>query len=310
MKISVGQRVHCILYGGKDGTVTAIHGEQAPASVRNIAGGIGVMGGNAYFDIIWDNGTESPGIPESLLRGSVQWGILSDIYGETQIAEARAHLAIETARRKAKADEAAARFEAQCDRLRAERPDLKRREDEENSFKRAVKNIRLDLKKRWPKVKFSVRTEYYGSVSIRWTDGPTRREVDRAVDQYQAGHFNGMEDIYEHSETPWTTVFGGAKYVSTCREYSDNLLAFGLDKLYECLPTNLKDVPRPTVEMLKGYGHCPLVPHLHISVCEGARGLVEVYDCTTGVFAYEGYYRLNWLVDDLIAAQGSTEKEV
>ena len=36
--LQIGARVHCTLYGGKDGTIYAIHGEQRPETVRTIGG--------------------------------------------------------------------------------------------------------------------------------------------------------------------------------------------------------------------------------------------------------------------------------
>ena len=72
--IQQGQRVHCILHGGKDGTVVAIHGEQQPETIEQLAGGAIVMGGVANFDIVWDSGAKSPMVPESIIHG-VQWKI-------------------------------------------------------------------------------------------------------------------------------------------------------------------------------------------------------------------------------------------
>lgn len=61
-QILVGQRTHCILHGGKNGVVAAVPGTQSPGSCRDL-GGIGVAGGNACLDLIWDDGTESRRIP-------------------------------------------------------------------------------------------------------------------------------------------------------------------------------------------------------------------------------------------------------
>tara|TARA_B100000085_G_scaffold249557_1_gene245296 strand:+ start:119 stop:559 length:441 start_codon:yes stop_codon:yes gene_type:complete len=66
----------------------------------------------------------------------------------------------------------------------------------------AAKQIRTILKKAFPKTKFSVVSDSYSmgdSVHIHWEDGPTTDAVKELTHQYQAGHFNGMEDIYEYS---------------------------------------------------------------------------------------------------------------
>lgn len=39
-----------------------------------------------------------------------------------------------------------------------------------------------------------------------------KSEVEVAF-KYEAGHFNGMEDIYEYSRTPWSEVFGSVKFI-------------------------------------------------------------------------------------------------
>jgi Large polyvalent protein associated domain 30 len=67
-RIVVGTRVHSILYGGRDGVVYAIHGEQSPSSVRSI-GGFMQTGGRAEFDIVFDDGTETRHLPECIIRG-------------------------------------------------------------------------------------------------------------------------------------------------------------------------------------------------------------------------------------------------
>lgn len=64
----------------------------------------------------------------------------------------------------------------------------------------AAKAIKEELKKQYPTVKFSVKSENYSmgdNVSVSWCDGPTCREVEKITDKYQYGSFNGMEDIYE-----------------------------------------------------------------------------------------------------------------
>lgn len=88
----------------------------------------------------------------------------------------------------------------------------------------AAANIRTELKRAFPGVKFSVRSEKYSggdSVNIGWTDGPLLDAVKTITDKYQEGHFNGMEDIYEHNHNNlWPGCFGGAKYIFENRHYS------------------------------------------------------------------------------------------
>ena len=93
----------------------------------------------------------------------------------------------------------------------------------------AAKNLRTQLRARWPGVKFRVTTERYSggdSLRVRWTDGPAVSLVDAIADRYQAGHFDGQTDCYDYSDSAWTRAFGDAKYVFTSRDYSDEAIAW------------------------------------------------------------------------------------
>ena len=86
----------------------------------------------------------------------------------------------------------------------------------------AAKQIKTILKKAFPKTKFKVVSDSFAggdSVDIRWEDGPTDDAVRELTHQYQEGHFNSMEDIYEYSndrnDIPQT------KYVLRQRSFSE-----------------------------------------------------------------------------------------
>jgi hypothetical protein len=88
-------------------------------------------------------------------------------------------------------------------------------------------NIRVELKRAFPSIKFTVHSEHRGSSSINigWTDGPTREQVTKITGKYQEGNFNGMEDIYEYNhENQWPDIFGGARYVFANRHESPALI--------------------------------------------------------------------------------------
>lgn len=85
--------------------------------------------------------------------------------------------------------------------------------------------IRTELKALFPSVKFSVTSDSFSmgnSVNASWTDGPTTKEIDNIIGKYQYGHFNGMEDIYEYTNS--RTVIPQAKYVRSERTISDAVL--------------------------------------------------------------------------------------
>jgi hypothetical protein len=92
----------------------------------------------------------------------------------------------------------------------------------------AAKNIRIELRRAFPGVKFTVNTKQYSggnSINVRWIDGPTTAQVDDIIKAYSAGHFDGMTDCYEYrGDRAFTEAFGSAKYVFSERDYSDKML--------------------------------------------------------------------------------------
>ena len=68
----------------------------------------------------------------------------------------------------------------------------------------AAKLIRKELKAAFPKTKFSVTSEYFSmgnAVNISWDNGPAKSEVHEISDKYEYGHFDGMTDMYECSNS-------------------------------------------------------------------------------------------------------------
>jgi hypothetical protein len=219
----VGSRVHCILYGGKDGVIYAIHGEQEPQTVKTVLSVI-QAGGNAEFDIVWENGTESLGVSEAIIH-SVQWSLLSGIATAEEIASMRAFAASECQRREKELVAERERFSAEVKDLRTDsRYAHLEQGDDQYSGKLAAKNIRTELKRAFPSAKFSVRKRHHGSVDVTWRNGPTTKEVEGITNDYLAGSFDGMEDLYKSAISPWNTVFGGSKYISCDRSYSVDVL--------------------------------------------------------------------------------------
>jgi hypothetical protein len=64
--LKVGSRVYSILYGGRDGIVFSIYGEQTPDSVVQMGSSLVSRGGSASFDIVFSNGDVSRALPESI----------------------------------------------------------------------------------------------------------------------------------------------------------------------------------------------------------------------------------------------------
>lgn len=79
-----------------------------------------------------------------------------------------------------------------------------------------AKNIRVELKREFPGVKFGVTSDSFSggnSINVDWTDGPTSKQVDAVINKYQQGSFDGMTDCYNYENNLFADVFGGAKYV-------------------------------------------------------------------------------------------------
>ena len=69
---------------------------------------------------------------------------------------------------------------------------------------KAAKAIRSELKKAFPEIKFRVRSSNYAggdSVRIVWSNGPTSDSVEEITAKNQYGHFDGMVDMYEYSNS-------------------------------------------------------------------------------------------------------------
>ena len=244
--LEVGMRVHCTLYGGNDGTIYNIDGEQQPETVRNV-GGIMTTGGNARFGIVWDNGSYSDGVSESLIRSSVQWRIYPDVKRsliEIDMAKRNADNVIK--RREQEAISAAEQRTLNCEVMKLSKPHLKEAVKYSGGKQCAV-NIRIELKKAFKGVKFSVRSDY-SSVNISWTDGPTAEQVEAIANRYEEGSFNGMEDIYEYNASPFNDVFGGVQYVFTRRDDSDKAILKAIDAVFIEYEYNLKDIVKPSIE--------------------------------------------------------------
>lgn len=78
------------------------------------------------------------------------------------------------------------------------------------SVTESAKLLRAALKREFPGVKFSVRSESYSggsSIRVAWLDGPTRKRVQALCDRHKAADFDGMIDM-ESGRYHWLTPQG------------------------------------------------------------------------------------------------------
>ena len=123
--------------------------------------------------------------------------------------------------------EAIQRYKAGLDRREAWKAEQKEKnKGKSSSHAGAAAAIKQELKEAFPNIKFSVRSDSFSggdSVHIAWTDGPTTRQVEYISGKYQYGHFNGMEDIYENTNS--RDDIPQAKYISEHRQKSEQIQA-------------------------------------------------------------------------------------
>ena len=224
--LQTGQRVHSILYGGRDGIICRISGEQRPETIRHLGGGVGVMGGSTYIDVVFDEYV-SRGIPEGIIRG-VQWYISEDIATQEEITAAMDHASKEIAKKQAEEKRKAEEKAKDKAGLPTKYPYLTPifKTYGKSSHALGAANLKVELSMSFPGVAFSIRSKSYSSgdsIDVSWTDGPTQEEVEKISGKYQKGHFDGMQDLYEFNRSPFPEVFGGAKYVNESRHNSPEM---------------------------------------------------------------------------------------
>lgn len=126
---------------------------------------------------------------------------------------------------KLKQEKAQTKKQEQQDRLPAQYPYLEV-QGKYSGRVLAARNIRTELKRAFPKTKFSVRSESFSmgnAIDISWTDGPTTKQVEAITNKYESGTFDGMTDCYNYEPSAWKNVFGESKYVHASRSFSEKL---------------------------------------------------------------------------------------
>ncbi|MDU1575965.1 MULTISPECIES: LPD29 domain-containing protein [Pantoea] len=226
--VVIGQVVSTVLYNRGRGVVFAVHGEQKPASVGSLSGCVS-YGGNATFDIAFESGGISRGLPESILHGK-QWSIFPEIKSGEETARIVKHAESEERRRQQEKEEEERLYAAECERLKTA-PEYAALSQDKNGAVQVTSNIRKELKARFSGVKFSVRMRSYDSVSVNWIDGPTEEEVKAVTDKYKDSYFDGMQDMSVSCASPFNRIYGGVGYVFTDRDYSDEMKGKAVDMI-------------------------------------------------------------------------------
>nr|WP_272682045.1 hypothetical protein [Providencia sp. PROV129] len=174
--LSVGQVVYTNLYNHGLGVITQIHGEQKPDTVTNLCN-VMVSGGNAEFDIVFYNGDKSNRLPESILRGGIQWEVKNEFVDnetiESLIKQSEEFEQTEKAEKEKKQTELNQSVEFQ--KNNSQYSYLTQITDNlDNKVKIVGKNIRAELKKIFQKLNFqfvnniTVLIMYHGQMARQW----------------------------------------------------------------------------------------------------------------------------------------------
>lgn len=122
----------------------------------------------------------------------------------------------------------------------------------------AAKLIRQELKKAFPAIAFRVRARSFSggdAIDIEWSNGPTVETLAKITNKYQYGHFNGMEDIYENTNS--RNDIPQVKYVHERREISEDMLR----SVFESFRTNyhgwenLKSMDETSADLMNKWSH-------------------------------------------------------
>lgn len=102
------------------------------------------------------------------------------------------------------------------------------------------RNIRTELKREFPQVKFSVKKSGYDCYNISWTDGPTTEQVEKIVNRYKTGCFDAYTDYHYSESSPFTDLFGGVDYIFTSREISETALKQTRERYKDLTADNMR----------------------------------------------------------------------
>lgn len=93
----------------------------------------------------------------------------------------------------------------------------------------AARNLRTLLKQKWPDAKFSVRKRDYGAISVRWEDGPAKRDVEAVAALFDDHKFDAHDDYHWRRQNDFQQLFGSYSYVDIKRDESPELIAKCID---------------------------------------------------------------------------------
>ncbi len=100
-----------------------------------------------------------------------------------------------------------------------------------------AKEIKQVLKASFPGTKFSIRSKSYpggSSIDVRWTDGPTGKQVGNILDRFESTSYDGMNEVTNyHGERKYKgqLVEFHSGYVHGSRSISPEVLMLVADRI-------------------------------------------------------------------------------
>lgn len=206
-----------------------------------------VTGGQVRFDIVFKSGNFLLSVNESTLLKNSQWEILEEQTSPEELAMDLAKAYLNKISNQVKKEEQDIAYKNAVAALQnnADFSDL------EQSHEKITKNIRTQLKKAYPSVKFSVKKSGCDCISISWENGPICQNVEKITRRYKSGTFDGMTDSYSYAKTPWLEVFGGVSHIRLNRIESKKLIEMAIDNVFNKYKGNFKELEKPTFESFK-----------------------------------------------------------
>lgn len=104
------------------------------------------------------------------------------------------------------------------------------------------KNLVVELKKNFPKVKFSVKKEFNDCYSVTWFESVTIEEVDNVVRKFIDHQNDESGDFRDYNPTNFNRFFGGFKFISTYRNFGDSKKLL-LEELGQLMGDDNKNYP-------------------------------------------------------------------
>ena len=115
-----------------------------------------------------------------------------------------------------------------------------------------AKHIRQDLASAFPGQKFSVRKADYSTINIEWEDGPTKEEVEQIAGKHEriCVRDRWNDDLWDHNDTAFTSVFGGVDYLFYYRETAPENRGISLYTKPEPKPSKTETIEAKGVQII------------------------------------------------------------